>query len=223
MKLLIEEVDSISTEILEEGVGAKKVHKIKGPFIHTEEQNRNGRIYSKTHIIPEVDRYIREMVVPRKALGELTHPQGPQINPKEASHLITSLEWDGNLCIGEAIILDTPNGKIVQAFMEQGVAFGVSTRGLGSIKEQNGVKYVQSDFHLCTVDIVTDPSGHKCWVEGILENKDWIYVDGQGWVESYIEESRKTLQKAKASDVEPLALQIFENYLTKLSSRKIEF
>lgn len=218
MKLLVEEVESISTQVLEESANGvtSKVYKISGPYIHCNETNRNGRIYTKENIVPEVNRYIRDFVDTRRALGELTHPEGPQINPKEASHLITKLEWDNNLCLGEAIVLDTPNGRIVKSFMDAGVSFGVSTRGMGSIKESNGIKYVQPDFRLVTVDIVTDPSGHKCWVEGIMENKDWVYIDGRGWVEQYIEESRTTLKKLKASDVEPVALQIFENFLRKL-------
>jgi hypothetical protein len=119
--------------------------------------------------------------------------------------------------MGEAIILDTPNGNIVKSFIDAGVNFGVSTRGMGSIKESNGIKYVQPDFRLVTVDIVLDPSGKDCYVEGLMEGKEWMYIEGKGWVEQYIEESRDTLKKLKASQVEDVALQIFENYLHKLS------
>jgi hypothetical protein len=214
MKLLNEFTE---TEVLiEETTGGKKAYKINGPFIHTEEANRNGRIYIKEHMVPEVSRYKRDFIDTRRALGELSHPEGPQINPDKVSHLITKLDFDGNLCIGEATILDTPNGNIVKSFIDAGVNFGVSTRGLGSIKESNGIKYVQPDFRLVTVDIVLDPSGKDCYVEGLMEGKEWIFIEGKGWVEQYLEKSRETLKKLKAVDVEPMALKIFENFLSKL-------
>ena len=213
MKLLNEFTE---TDFLVEETAGKKNYTIKGPYIHCNEQNRNGRVYTLEHMLPEVNRYIKEFVQTKRAVGELSHPEGPQINPDKVSHLITKLEFDGPLCMGEATVLDTPNGRIVKSFMEAGVNFGVSTRGLGSIKESNGIKYVQPDFRLVTVDIVLDPSGKACFVEGILENQEWMYVDGKGWVEQYFEESRKTLKSLKAKDVEDTALQIFENFLAKL-------
>ena len=164
----------------------------------------------------EVSRYIKEFVNTRRAVGELSHPEGPQINPDKVSHLITKLEWDNHLCMGEATILDTPNGNIVKSFIDAGVNFGVSTRGLGSIKESNGIKYVQPDFRLVTVDIVLDPSGKDCYVEGLMEGKEWMFIEGKGWVEQYLEESKNTLRKLKAEEVEPMALKIFENFLRKL-------
>jgi hypothetical protein len=214
MKLLHEFTE---TEVLVEDTAGKKEYKIKGPYIHTEEDNKNGRRYMLEYMQPEVARYIKEFVNTRRAVGELSHPQGPQINPDKVSHLITKLDWDRHLCMGEAIILDTPNGNIVKSFIDAGVNFGVSTRGMGSIKESNGIKYVQPDFRLVTVDVVLDPSGKDCYVEGLMEGKEWMYIEGKGWVEQYIEESRDTLKKLKASQVEDVALQIFENYLHKLS------
>ena len=205
MKLLNDIVESVSAEIITEATSGKKQYKISGPFIHTEEANRNGRIYQKEHILPEVSRYIAEYVNTRRAVGELSHPSGPAINPDK-----------DNLCIGEASILDTPNGKIVKALMDGGVNFGVSTRGLGSIREQNGLKYVQPDFKLVTVDVVLDPSGKSCFVEGLMEGKEWMYVEGIGWTEKYMEESVKVLKKLKAKDVEPVALKIFENFLSRM-------
>lgn len=216
MKLLNEFSESVSTEVLSEETTGKKAYKISGPFIHTEEANRNGRIYIKEHMIPEVSRYKTDFIDTRRALGELSHPQGPQINPDKVSHLITKLEFVDNLCIGEATILDTPNGNIVKSFIDAGVNFGVSTRGLGSIKESNGLKYVQPDFRLVTVDIVLDPSGKACYVDGLMESQEWMYIEGKGWVEKYLEESRNVLKKLKASEVEPMALKIFENFLAKL-------
>ncbi len=216
MKLL-NEFTECSTDVINEGTSGNKVYKISGPFIHTEEQNKNRRLYEKVHMSPEVLRYDRDFIQTRRAVGELSHPEGPVINPDKVSHLITKLEFVDNLCMGEAEILDTPNGKIVKSFIDGGVNFGVSTRGLGSIKESNGIKYVQPDFRLITVDIVLDPSGKACYVEGLMEGNEWVYVEGKGWVEQYLEEAKHTLQIAKAEDVENLALNIFENYLNRLS------
>lgn len=216
MKLLNEIVEDISTEILTEENSTEKKFKIKGPYIHCEEKNRNGRMYVKEHMMPEVSRYIREYVDTKRAVGELSHPEGPVINPDRVSHLITKLEWNGNLCMGEATILDTPTGKILKSFIKDGVKFGVSTRGLGSVKtEATGLKIVQPDFRLVTVDAVLDPSGISCFSEGILENKEWLYVEGLGWTEQYAVEAKSTLQKLPAKDVEAVALQIFENFLSK--------
>lgn len=215
MKLL-NEFTECTTEVLSEDASGKKNYNIKGYFIHCNEENRNGRIYMKEHMIPEVSRYERDFISTRRALGELSHPEGPQINPDKVSHLITKLEFNDHRCYGEATILNTPNGNIVKSFIDAGVNFGVSTRGLGSIKESNGIKYVQPDFRLVTVDIVLDPSGKDCYVEGLLENKEWLYVEGKGWVEQYLDKSQKLLRSIKAEEVETTALQIFENFLRKL-------
>ena len=216
MKLLHEIVEDVSTEIITEAESKQEQIKIKGPFIHCGEKNRNGRIYVKEHMLPEVTRYITEYVKTNRAVGELSHPEGPSINPDRVSHLITKLEWDGDLCMGEAKILKTPTGKILEAFIRDGVKFGVSTRGLGSIKESNGVKYVQPDFRLVTVDAVLDPSGIQCWTEGIYESKDWMYIEGKGWTEQYIEESKQLIDKTKKEDIEKVALHIFHNFLNRL-------
>lgn len=216
MKLITEVIESVSAEIIAESTEAKKTYKISAPFIHCNEANRNGRVYSKEHLMPEVSRYIKEYVDTKRALGELCHPDGPVINPDRVSHLITKLEWKDNLCMGEAIILDTSTGNTLRSFMDAGVSFGVSTRGLGSIKENNGLRYVQPDFRLITVDAVLDPSGLQCWAESLLEGKNWIYVDGIGWTEQLAEKAIKSVKSAKAKDVEPLALKIFENYLNRL-------
>ena len=139
MKLLNEFTE---TEVLVEETNGKRNHTIKGYFIHCNEQNRNGRIYVKEHMMPEVSRYKRDYIDTKRALGELSHPEGPQINPDKVSHLITKLDFDDHRCYGEAKILDTPNGNIVKSFIDAGVNFGVSTRGLGSIKESNGINFV---------------------------------------------------------------------------------
>jgi hypothetical protein len=215
MKLL-NEFTECSTEVISEATTGNKNYNIKGYFIHCNEENKNGRVYVKEHMIPEVSRYTKDFISTRRALGELSHPEGPQINPDKVSHLITKLEFDDHRCFGEATILNTPNGNIVKSFIDAGVNFGVSTRGLGSLRESNGIKYVQPDFRLVTVDIVLDPSGKDCYVEGLMEGKEWVYVEGKGWVEHYLEQSKKLLKSIKAEEVEPVALQIFENFLRKL-------
>ena len=216
MKLINEIVEEVSTEIITEAETKQEQIKIKGPFIHCEDTNRNGRVYIKEHMIPEISRYVRDFVDTKRAVGELSHPEGPTINPDRVSHLITKLEWDGNLCMGEAKILNTPTGNILKALIKDGVKFGVSTRGLGSIKENNGRRIVQPDFRLVTVDAVLDPSGMNCFVDGILESKDWVFVEGQGWVEQFVEEAQKTIKKVPQHKIEEVSLQIFQNFLNKL-------
>lgn len=216
MKLINEIVEEVSTEIITEAETKQEQIKIKGPFIHCEDTNRNGRVYIKEHMIPEISRYVRDFVDTKRAVGELSHPEGPTINPDRVSHLITKLEWDGNLCMGEAKILNTPTGNILKAFIKDGVKFGVSTRGLGSIKENNGRRIVQPDFRLVTVDAVLDPSGISCFSDGIVESKDWLFVEGQGWIEQFVEEAQKTIKKVPQHKIEEVSLQIFQNFLKKL-------
>jgi hypothetical protein len=138
-------------------------------------KNRNGRVYPSAVLEKEMHRYNEQFVKTKRALGELGHPDGPQINGDRVSHLITEMKRDGSNFVGKAKILGTPMGNIVKTFIDEGVKIGVSTRGLGSVKQSNGIMEVQNDFHLATVDIVTDPSGPDCFVEGILENTQYFF------------------------------------------------
>lgn len=177
MALLITEVFNDDCEVLvESNENGKKSHFIEGNFMQGNIKNRNGRIYPSAVLEKEMKRYTETYIKTKRALGELGHPDGPQINGDRVSHLITEMRKDGDNFIGKAKILSTPMGEIVKTFIDEGVKIGVSTRGLGSVKQsKDGIMEVQNDFHLATVDIVTDPSGPDCFVQGIMENTQYYF------------------------------------------------
>lgn len=215
MKLITEEI--VSTRYLIEEVNGKKEHFIEGIFMQAEKQNRNGRIYPKHVLSKEVDRYNRDYVNKNRAFGELGHPDSPAINLDRVSHMITKLYPDGNNFIGKAKILDTPNGKIVKSLLDGGASLGVSTRGVGSLKPQNGYQLVQDDFHLATAaDIVADPSAPDAFVQGIMENAEWVLTN-KGWEMVHQDRARKMLKEASSGEIEDVALKVWQNYLSKLS------
>ena len=176
MALLITEVFNEDCEVLvEANENGSKSHYINGIFMQGDIKNRNGRVYPADVLEKEMKRYNEQFVKTKRALGELGHPDGPQINGDRVSHLITEMKRDGSNFVGKAKILGTPMGNIVKTFIDEGVKIGVSTRGLGSVKQKDGIMEVQNDFHLATVDIVTDPSGPDCFVEGIMENTQYFF------------------------------------------------
>jgi len=217
MKLITELVEETNyiTEVNESG---RKDHFIAGRFITAEETNKNGRRYPKAVLEKEVDRYIREMINTKRALGELNHPQGPTINLDRVSHMITELKWDGNYVNGKAKITETPMGEIVKGLLESGWQGGVSTRGMGSLKESNGTMVVQPDFKLSTVDIVSDPSGPGCFVNGIMEGVEWIFDPVKNtWHEEKLHEMKKEIRKMTREEIEKKQLAMFENYIASLT------
>lgn len=212
---LIKEVTETINYIAEEKDGKRSLF-IEGPFIQTEVVNRNGRKYLRETVAKEIERYTENYINKNRAFGELGHPDTPTINLDRVSHLTTSLRQEGNDWIGKAKILDTPMGTIVKNLLEGGAQVGVSSRGLGSIKTVNGVNIVQDDFHLATAaDIVADPSAPNAFVQGIMEGKEWMMVNGI-WTEVHYEEAKKQIQKASRKDIERVSLQIFENFIKKL-------
>lgn len=213
MKLISElsEETQYITETREDG---KKDHYIHGRFIVAEEKNRNGRIYRMNVLEPEVKRYISEVVKQNRAFGELNHPQGPTINLDRVSHIITELKKDGNYFIGKAKLTSTPMGEIARGLMESGGQLGVSTRGMGSLVEKNGLMEVQSDFKLSTVDLVSDPSGPGCWVNGIMEGVEWLYDPVKDtWREEHLHEIRKKIRRMPMSEIEEKKIKMFESYI----------
>jgi hypothetical protein len=214
MKLIKEEV--LNVRYLTEKVNGKTEMFIEGIFMQAEKQNRNGRVYPNQVLSKEVERYNRDYVSKNRAFGELGHPDSPQINLDRVSHMITKLYPDGNNFMGKAKILDTPNGKIVKSLLDGGASLGVSTRGVGSLKPANGYQLVQPDFHLATAaDIVADPSAPDAFVQGIMEDAEWILTN-QGWKAIHHDRAKKMLKEASRADIEDVALKIFENYLSKL-------
>jgi len=216
MKLITEineEVKFIS-EATDDG---RKNMYIEGIFMQAEQKNRNGRMYPLPVMEREVSRYVNDYVNKNRAYGELGHPEGPTINLERVSHMIKELRQEGSNFIGKAKIMDTPYGNIVKNLINEGACVGVSTRGLGSLKEgRDGTKVVQDDFYLATAaDIVADPSAPDAFVQGIMENREWVYVAGR-WTERQIEESKEKIKKVSKRDLEKTKLQIFENFINKL-------
>ena len=179
MKLITEEVSKV--KFITEGKGAKKKMYIEGVFLQGDLKNRNGRMYPINTLSKEVGRYNEAFVQKGRALGELGHPEGPTVNLDRVSHKITSLRREGNNFIGKAQLLETPMGKIAKSLISEGVTLGVSSRGVGSLKEDHasGCKVVGEDFMLATAaDIVADPSAPDAFVSGIMEGKEWVWEGG---------------------------------------------
>jgi hypothetical protein len=164
----------------------------------------------------EVARYTEEYVSKNRAFGELGHPDTPSINLDRVSHLIVGLRQEGNAWIGKAKILETPMGNIARNLIEGGAQLGVSSRGMGSLKMENGINVVQGDFHLATAaDIVADPSAPGAFVQGIMEGKEWVMVNGI-WTEQQFEEAKKEIRQASRKEIEEVSLKLFENLIKKL-------
>ena len=216
MKLIREEIESV--EFLVENKGGKKSMYIEGVFLQGNIKNRNGRMYPMETLRKEVGRYNENHVQAGRALGELGHPEGPTVNLDRVSHKIVSLKESGSNFIGKAKILGTPMGKIASSLVEEGVKLGVSSRGIGSLKQtREGVSVVGDDFMLATAaDIVAAPSAPDAFVEGIMEGKDWVW-DGGILREKFVERTYKeinTLTTQKKLDEQKLDL--FNNFLSNL-------
>jgi len=216
MKLIKELTEDVQYIAEEDGNG-KKTMFIEGVFLQSNLTNRNGRVYPKEVMQKEVARYTAEQIDKKRALGELGHPEGPSLNLDRVSHMIVSLKEDGDNWVGRAKVLDTPMGKIAQNLIEAGAQLGVSSRGLGSIKEKNGINEVQDDFVLATAaDIVADPSAPDAYVEGIMESREWVMVDGV-WQAREVEAAQKFIRQASSRELEEAKLQVFSSFLDRLS------
>ena len=217
--LLITEVNDNVNLVTEEVNGEKQYH-IDGIFMQAEQKNRNGRVYPSKVLMNEVKKYNNDYVRSKRAMGELGHPDGPQLNLERVSHLIKELRIDGNDVYGKAKILDTPYGKIVKNLISEGVKIGVSSRGMGSLKQNsNGVNEVQDDFSLSAVDIVADPSAPDAFVEGIMEGKEWVWENGiltARRIESY----KKHIKRASKTNLEEAKLYAFADFLSNLIKDK---
>jgi len=216
MKLIREEIESV--EILTETVGGKKNLFIKGVFLQSEMVNRNGRLYPFSIMEKEVNRYNKDYVQKGRALGELGHPDGPTVNLDRVSHKITDLKQEGKNFVGKAQILSTPMGKIAESLLKDGVTLGVSSRGIGSLKDNTkGYKEVGEDFMLATAaDIVADPSAPDAFVSGIMEGKEWVW-DGGLLKERLADQTRIKIERATISrDLEEQKLGLFQDFLSSL-------
>ena len=216
MKLIREEIEKV--EVLTEGSGKNQKLYIQGPFLQAECVNRNGRMYPRSIMEREVVRYTEQYVNKGRALGELGHPDGPTVNLDRVSHKIVSLTCEGNNWIGKAQILSTPMGKIAESLLKEGVCLGVSSRGLGSLRENSkGYKEVGEDFMLATAaDIVADPSAPDAFVQGIMEGKEWIW-DGGILREKLAEQTSKRINTLVDEKLlEDYKLSLFNEFLNSL-------
>ena len=196
VKLISEAVEEVEY-ITEEKENGKKNYKIRGIFMQADVKNRNGRVYPMEVLEKEVTKYNKNFIEQKRAFGELGHPDGPTVNLERVSHMITSLKPDGKNFIGEAKIMDTPMGKIVQNLMDEGAKLGVSSRGMGSLRQKGGANVVSDDFYLATAaDIVADPSAPNAFVEGIMEGKEWVWNNG-ALVEAHVADLKKKFDVKK--------------------------
>ena len=218
MKLICELQEAVDYELVEASTDKPKQYFIEGIFMQSEVKNKNGRLYPLEVLEREVNRYVKEYVEPKRAFGELGHPDGPTVNLDRASHMITSLVKEGKNFVGRAKILDTPNGKIVKSFIDEGARLGVSSRGMGTLKSESKDKaqIVQSDFYLATAaDIVADPSAPNAFVEGIMEGKEWVWDNGL-LREQDVERAKKNIEAASSKQLEEVKLREFSNLMSKL-------
>ena len=226
IKEIVEDVQYISEDILNED-GEKtggKNYFIEGVIMQGDIKNRNGRMYPASTLMKEMARYNKNYVEARRAYGELGHPAGPTINLDRVSHMFTELKQDGSNVIGRAKIMETPMGKIVKSLIDEGANLGISSRGMGSIKQnKDGVMEVQSDFMLATAgDIVADPSAPDAFVKGVMEGVDWVYdVASSSWTMAnafdQIEEEIKETAKVSTRELEIKAAALFEKFVSSLS------
>ena len=216
MKLITEEISNV--KIITEGKGSKKTLHIEGVFLQGGIKNRNGRMYPVNILNNEVNRYCENFVGKGRALGELGHPDGPTVNLDRVSHKITSLVREGNNFVGKAKLLSTPMGKIASSLIGEGVTLGVSSRGVGTLKEdQTGCKVVGEDFQLATAaDIVADPSAPDAFVNGIMEGKEWVW-EGGSLREQLAENTAKRINTlVDQRRLEEHKLSLFNNFLNNL-------
>jgi len=215
VKLFSEAVEEVEY-ITEAKEGGGKNYKIKGIFLQADIKNRNGRIYPMEILEKEVSRYNKKFINENRAYGELGHPEGPTVNLERVSHMVTELYPDGKNFIGEAKIMETPMGKIVKNIMDEGGKLGVSSRGMGSLNQKNGVNYVRDDFYLATAaDIVADPSAPNAFVEGIMEGKEWVWNNG-ALVEAELVELRRKFDVKKRQRNAKIESLEFAKFLKRL-------
>lgn len=222
MKLICEQIEDVEyvTEATEDG---QKNLYIKGIFMVSETKNKNGRIYPLSVMQSEVNRYMEEAVSKNRAYGELGHPTGPNINLDRVSHMIKDLRMEGKDVIGKALITNTPMGNIVKGLMESGANLGVSSRGMGSLKEnKSGIMEVQSDFRLATAaDIVADPSAPGAFVQGIMEGVEYYYDVTKGtWIQEKIEPMRESMRKLSIKELNENRLKYFEYFLAGVARKQ---
>ena len=220
MKLISEYAENKLDFLVEEDKKTgKKNYGIQGIFAQAETKNRNGRIYPMPILEKALGKYVDTQVSKGRAVGELNHPEGPTVNLDRVSHKIDDLDFEGNNVVGKASILDTPMGQVVKGLLDGGVTFGVSTRGMGSLKNNGNAMIVNDDYILNAVDIVQDPSAPSAFVNGIMEGVEWVW--NNGIIESRTVEKMETeIKKAPRTDLYETQVREFKNFLSLLKNSK---
>lgn len=218
MKLITEYTESDIEFVSEATNNGVKKYAIEGVFAQADSKNRNGRVYPKAIMESAVAKYVNEQVKTGRAVGELNHPEGPTVNLDKVSHRITDLRMEGNKVVGKASILDTPNGQIVKGLLEGGVRLGVSTRGMGSLENRNGVNYVKEDFMLSTVDIVQDPSAPQAFVNGIMEGVEFFWNNGI-LEQRQLKEIETEMKNAGRTYQAEAQIRAFKNFLSLIKTQ----
>ena len=219
MKLISEYAENKLDFLVEEDKKTgKKNYAIQGIFAQAETKNRNGRIYPMPIMEKALGKYVDTQVSKGRAVGELNHPEGPTVNLDRVSHKIDDLHFEGNNVMGKASILDTPMGQVVKGLLDGGVTFGVSTRGMGSLKNNGNAMIVNDDYILNAVDIVQDPSAPSAFVNGIMEGVEWVW--NNGIIESRtIEKMETEIKKASRTNLYETQVREFKNFLSLLKSK----
>jgi|TARA_B100000212_G_scaffold25280_1_gene16770 hypothetical protein len=219
MKLISEYAENKLDFLVEEDKKTgKKNYAIQGIFAQAETKNRNGRIYPMPIMEKALGKYVDTQVSKGRAVGELNHPEGPTVNLDRVSHKIDDLHFEGNNVMGKASILDTPMGQVVKGLLDGGVTFGVSTRGMGSLKNNGNAMVVNDDYILNAVDIVQDPSAPSAFVNGIMEGVEWVW--NNGIIESRTVEKMETeIKKAPRANLYETEVREFKNFLSLLKSK----
>lgn len=219
MKLLTE-VNSDSIDFITEDNNGVKEYYIEGIFLQADIKNGNGRVYPMAVLESEVDRYNTHFIEKKKAYGELDHPPTPSINLDRASHIIKELRQEGSNFVGKAKIIDTPNGRIVKALMDEGCNLGVSSRAVGSIKKEDNALIIQNDLYISTpADIVANPSAPDAYVESVMESSEWVYDESLGWQAIQITEETRELAKSQRKRLsEAQMLEQFNRFMQAISS-----
>jgi len=216
MKLITEMTEDIQLLAEVNEKTGEKDYFIEGIFMQSNQKNRNGRVYPESVLMNEVKRYNKEYVEKNRAMGELNHPQGPTVNLDRVSHIIKELKQQGDDVYGKAKIMDTPMGKIAKNLIDEGAKLGVSSRGMGSLKQnKEGVNEVQKDFMLAAVDIVADPSAPNAFVNGIMEGAEWVWDNGV-LREKHIADYKKEIERTNKQDLEEKMLSVFTDFISKI-------
>jgi len=209
--------DNVKTNIVEIAELRQKRYFIEGVFLQAEQKNRNGRIYPSQILEREVERFNKDYIQKNRALGELNHPESPAINPERACHIIKELRKEGNNWYGKSLVTSEGLGKIVRGLIEDGVQLGVSSRGLGTLREDNGIKYVNEDYYMTTIDVVSDPSAPEAWVNGIYEGKEFYVSENEEFIDRVKKQIDKEARKTGFSMIEEeVILNAFQKMLNNI-------